>query len=387
MTILYFGMYSRGMEYPRNNNLIRGLCAQGENITEVHAEVTGSFRARIQVAKRVSSALRFLLRLMVSYAVLSWKFVHAPAAEVVVVGHPGYFHIHLARLLCRWFRPDSFLVYDAFIPLYDALVEDRRLLSPSGLPAKALHAFESSCCKAADLCLTDTFAHRRYLASEFKIDVERIRVLRVGPTVADAHTTPADPPADPVFRVLFVGTQIPLHGIEVILEAARQLRDEKDILFRIVGSGQESTRIHALARALRLNNVRFTDWVPTRELGDYIRSHDLGLGIFGTTQKASRVIPSKVFDLCAAGVPFVSADTPAMREVFTHRRNAYLVPAGDPDALAGAIRELKSNAGLRRQLGRAAMETGKTTLGIAEIGKNFSGALRRFSRDRRPARP
>ena len=91
-----------------------------------------------------------------------------------------------------------------------------------------------------------------------------------------------------------------------------------------------------------------------------IRSHDLSLGVFGVTPKTFRVIPSKVYDICAAGVPFITADTPAIREVFTHKKNAYLVPPGNPNALAEAILDLKNDPELRLRISQSSFETGKS---------------------------
>ncbi|MBC8391392.1 MAG: glycosyltransferase family 4 protein [Deltaproteobacteria bacterium] len=105
-----------------------------------------------------------------------------------------------------------------------------------------------------------------------------------------------------------------------------------------------------------------------QRLGELIRSYDLSLGVFGATPKAERVIPSKVFDICAAGVPFITADTPAIREVFIHGENAYLVPQSDPGALADAILYLKTNPELRERIAEKARRTGEKRFSLKQIG-------------------
>ena len=74
------------------------------------------------------------------------------------------------------------------------------------------------------------------------------------------------------------------------------------------------------------------------------------LGIFGTSDKARRVIPNKAFQALACGVPLVTADTPAARELLTDGESALLVPPGDPEALADALQRLSSQPKLTQRL-------------------------------------
>jgi glycosyltransferase involved in cell wall biosynthesis len=83
-----------------------------------------------------------------------------------------------------------------------------------------------------------------------------------------------------------------------------------------------------------------------------LAASDVCLGIFGTSPKASRVIPNKVFDALAAARPVITADTSAAREALAHRDTAWLCPAGDPAALAEAIVELQRDPVLRFDLAR-----------------------------------
>jgi glycosyltransferase involved in cell wall biosynthesis len=327
---------------------------------EAHAAVDGSFHRRANAPRSVVAAAGFALQLLGSFAGLAWKFFRLPAADAVIVGHPGYFHVHFARLLCRLSRRRPRLVYDSFIPLVDAIVNDRRLIPPAGRTARLLHAFEAACLRSADVCLVDTEAQRRYLAREFSLPPEKLCCVRVGPTIRPVFPRPAATEAKEAFRVVFVGTFIPLQGIEVIIEAALRLRGRASIVFRIVGSGQMEASMRRLAARGGADNLEFTGWVETERLGALLRKHDLALGVFGNTAKAGRVIPSKVYDVCAAGLPFITADTPAIREVFTHLLDAYLVPAGDPDALAAAILRLQEDPTLRRRLASGAFEIGRT---------------------------
>ena len=370
LKIIYFGIYSKGIEYPRNNNLIRGLHLNGVSVVQSHFNIVGSFRKRMRVIGNPMEALVFLFKLAVSFVTLAWRFIRAPQANALIVGHPGYFHIHLARILRRLFKKNALLVYDIFIPLYEAIVEDRKLLKPDSLSSRLLHRFEASCCRCADLCLIDTQAHCRYLVETYDLQQKRVHRIFVGATIRDTFDS-LPPVSGETFKVLFFGTYIPLHGVDVIIEAARKLENNPDIQFLLVGSGQLRPEMEQLSRQRGLQNIVFQDWVSTERIAELIRSYDLSLGIFGSTAKTQRVIPSKIFDICAAGVPFITADTPAIREVFVHGENAWFVPQKDPSALANAILLLKSDPELREKIAMGAHQLAEDVFSLHRIGESL----------------
>jgi len=58
---------------------------------------------------------------------------------------------------------------------------------------------------------------------------------------------------------------------------------------------------------------------------------DIGLGIFGTSDKSARVVPHKVFQSMALGVPVITRRSPAIAEFFRDEEHLVLVPAGDAE--------------------------------------------------------
>ena len=149
---------------------------------------------------------------------------------------------------------------------------------------------------------------------------------------------------DEPFRVLFVGKLIPLHGVETILEAAR-LAPELEV--QVIGSGQLNGAMED-----RPANVEWVEWAQYDDLPREYWSAGCALGIFGTSDKAQRVIPNKAFHALACGAPLITADTPAARELLRDEENALLVPPGDPAALAEAMRRLAADPELGRALSR-----------------------------------
>jgi glycosyltransferase involved in cell wall biosynthesis len=62
-------------------------------------------------------------------------------------------------------------------------------------------------------------------------------------------------------------------------------------------------------------------------------------------------VPRILLEAAASGRPIVATDTPGCREIIRHGHNGLLVPAGDGEALAGAIAQLIENAPLRAAMG------------------------------------
>jgi len=90
-----------------------------------------------------------------------------------------------------------------------------------------------------------------------------------------------------------------------------------------------------------------------------IQGAGCSLGIFGSGGKARRVIPNKAFQAIACAAPLITADTAASRELLVDEESALLVPPGDADALASAVRRLAADTELSLRIaagGRAAYE-------------------------------
>jgi len=67
-------------------------------------------------------------------------------------------------------------------------------------------------------------------------------------------------------------------------------------------------------------------------------------------------LPVSLLEAMAAGKPIVATMVGGIPEVVSDRREGLLVPSGDPEALAGAIRELACDPKLAAHLGRQASE-------------------------------
>lgn len=332
MRVCYWGTYDR--DSVRNRVLIAGLRQAGAQVRECHATVWRERQQRVAETARHGLSLRLLLRFGWAYAHLSARLLFMPRPDVVVVGYPGYTDVLVARPIC-WLRRVP-LVLDAFLSIYETAVVDRALVSPGSLKARLLWHVERLACSLADLVLLDTEADCAF----FRTTYGRGRYARlwVGaeepPQVENIGQRQGEG-----LDVLFVGTFIPLHGVEHILRAAAILQPiAPEVRITLIGSGQTYTAMQQLAKELALTNVIWGPaWLDAPQLAQRCTSADVLLGIFGASNKAQRVIPLKAFAALAYGRPLLTADTSGIREALQPGETAFLCPSGDPAALAVAI--------------------------------------------------
>jgi glycosyltransferase involved in cell wall biosynthesis len=121
-------------------------------------------------------------------------------------------------------------------------------------------------------------------------------------------------------------------------------------------------------------------FVPPHELKALLLQADAVLGVFGTTEKAARVVPCKVYDGLSAGLPVVTGDSPAARELLKDGRNALLVDRGDPDSLLRALRRLRDERGLAERMREEALRLAKTRFSREALGLRLRAGLRAIRR-------
>ena len=286
----------------------------------------------------------------------------AGAADALIVGYPGHVDMPAARRVAQG-RP---VVFNPLVSLADTLVEDRGVVAARSPRALALRELDRRAFRGADLVVADTEAHAAHFRETYGLPDERVEVALVG--AEDALFRPGGVASAP-FYALFVGKLIPLHGLETILVAATLA---PEIPFVVVGDGQ-------LASLLvdRPANVERVSWMDYAALPDAYRRAGCALGIFGTGAKASRVIPNKVFQALACARPVITADTPAARELLTHEADALLIPPGDANALAEAVRRLAGDGSLAARVAAAGRATYEARASEVVLGARWHDLLER----------
>ncbi|MCX6577484.1 MAG: glycosyltransferase [Candidatus Aminicenantes bacterium] len=349
MRFVFFGAYNPA--YPRNAVLRRGLKLGGAEVGECRAPAKFKAWAR--------------------YPLLLFSWGRIRDGHGMVPGRfPGFIFVPefcqkdvpLAKLLSL--LTSKRLIFDPLASRYETKIMDWKR-KPADSPSAWWNLkIDGLAFRLADLILADTAAHKEYYCRKYGVKPGKVEVLPLGydDELFKAGNVPGGlsglsakhPPMVPgtvagEFRVLFFGSFLPLHGADIIIEAANIVAgQDPSVRFRLVGSGQTLPEIKAAASGLQ--NVDFSGWLPQDELPRAIEAADICLGIFGRTEKAQRVVPHKIFQSMGMRKPVISARTPAVEEFFHHREHMILCDEPLPRTLAAGILELKKNPDLRRRI-------------------------------------
>lgn len=255
-----------------------------------------------------------------------------PLVRVVTLGRPLWFDE---------FVPPSYALTEPYQPSLKKVI--RKLIVKIAQP---LYVFSMH---RSEFILTDTQIHAEYSARLTRTNLSKYLAVPVGADETlfkPKKTLPAVP-----FQVFYYSSDMqPLHGIEVVLDAAVLLSNEP---VQFVIAGGKSAMAAAVKRAQDKGaNIEYKKWIPFDELSKQMHRSGLALGgPFGGTLQAQHVVTGKTYQSLACGVATLVGESAATSEVFVDKKNALVVPQQNAQELADAIRWASSHP---QELGRIA---------------------------------
>jgi colanic acid biosynthesis glycosyl transferase WcaI len=153
------------------------------------------------------------------------------------------------------------------------------------------------------------------------------------------------------YVALYSGNIANKQGIEIVIDAARLLKDRPDLQFVICGEGANRSRLEA--QAADLDNVRFFDLQPMERLSELLGLATVHL-LPQIAGAADLVLPSKLTNMLASGRPILATAEEGTGLADEVRGCGGLSKPGDPIGFVSKLNRLLDNADLRSELGREA---------------------------------
>jgi glycosyltransferase involved in cell wall biosynthesis len=247
-----------------------------------------------------------------------------------------------------FFKRDK-IINDFFISNFDTYVYDRKKISKLNPRAWWKYFQDFINFRFSKYILSDTQAHFDYWERLFGKFNGKHFVL---PVLADKsiYYPLKDEHKNKTVNILFYGSFIPLHGIDVILQAFKILEDQ-DIKFeaKIIGNGQMYKQMKNLYNQLELKQVQMDGkLIDEQKLANQIRYTDIVLGVFGSSTKAASVVPNKVYQALACKKALVTMQSEAIDEFFL--REDLIQCENKPEELAKILKLLINSEDTRQRL-------------------------------------
>jgi glycosyltransferase involved in cell wall biosynthesis len=217
----------------------------------------------------------------------------------------------------------------------------------AGLPPAA-HRFVMATFARADRVLVLGSYWREFAVRELGLAPERVETLW--------NAVPA-PPArrrrEPgAARLLFLGRLGPRKGVPELLAA---LRHANVALLRwsavLAGDGAVGQYRAEITAAGLQDRIELPGWIDAGMAQDYLANADILV-----LPSHNEGLPIAILEAMAAGLAIVTTPVGAVPDAIRDGQTGLLVPPGDVDALAAALRRLITDPPLRSQLGRRARE-------------------------------
>lgn len=187
------------------------------------------------------------------------------------------------------------------------------------------------------------------------------------------------------FVVGYSGTFRDWHGLDELVEVATYLLDTP-VRFLLVGDGPERGRIERLAGERGVaDRFIITGRVPYDDVPELLAASDACVAPFmpdrhGPSRRHGFILdPLKVFEYLALGKPTVTIDAGNIAALFRDPEHLRMVPAGDAEAMAGALRRLMDDPDTARHMaarGRAHVLASYTwDAHAAQLARLFHGMI------------
>jgi glycosyltransferase involved in cell wall biosynthesis len=179
------------------------------------------------------------------------------------------------------------------------------------------------------------------------------------------------------FVALYAGAMGRANGLDQLVDAAAALRRWGDTRVTIValGDGGERPGLEERTGELGLENLLFLPPVSKEELAGIVGAADVTLTIFAPHPILETNSPNKFFDSLAAGKPVVVNLGGWLRGLVEEHDVGVWVPAGNAEALAGALSSLAANPERVEQMGRNARALAEREFGRDEMADRLARVL------------
>ena len=328
---------------------------QTEEIDGIHVVRVWSYiTANSGFIKRILDYISFM-----PPAVLASFFVRKP--DLVIGTSPQFFTVCAAYLVSRIKRiPFVFELRD----IWPESIKAVGAMNDS-IVIKLLEKIELFLYRKAELIISVTHTFKKTLIGR-GVDAEKIKVITNGVDISRFSKADKDISLVSQFELQgkfvagYVGTHGMAHHLETILEAALIAQENNDdIKFLLLGNGARKQELVELAKKMGLTNMIFIDSVPKDDVARYWSLLDVSIIHLKKIDLFASVIPSKLFECMAMGIPVLHGVMGESAEIVESNQMGFVFEPENEQQLYELLIKLKENADIYQRLQKQAIKASK----------------------------
>lgn len=179
-------------------------------------------------------------------------------------------------------------------------------ISKNSFIYKILLSLSKKIYRSADLITTSSKSFKDYFENELGISAKSKGLLYL-PSYAEDDYKNIKKKSDGKFNLVFAGNIGPAQSVETIIEAANILKNNKNIVFHIVGDGLSRGLCEEMSNKLKLDNVIFHGFHDVKEMPKFYSIADAFLITMVNNEVVNNTLPAKIQSYMLAGKPILGA--------------------------------------------------------------------------------
>lgn len=221
-------------------------------------------------------------------------------------------------------------------------------------------------------------AYVEVINKKYGVKLEKIHVVEVGvdSDIFLRHQILTKKQNKEKHKILYIGSFTGGYDFEGVLNAAKLLSSNDDIIFVLQGSGPMIDEVKKDVEKMGLKNVIIRDVIVSREeVARTMMEADILLLPLRTGKYIQTAIPSKTYEYQAAGKPIIVYGCGETARYIHRHRLGIVIKPGDYIGLAQAILYLINNPEVAKNLGEFSKKYVKENLTLDVIGKKMKNVL------------
>jgi len=226
--------------------------------------------------------------------------------------------------------------------------------------------------------------YKKTLIQKYGLPSKKIRVIEVGVDTScfrPLSNLEKEKPFQDKFVLMYSGVFGPNYDFEIILQAAKALEKDANILFVLRGFGEMKPWIQKQINKLNIKNVLVkSTYLELPELNMLMNFADAFLLAHKKYEAAEAGLPTKLFEYQACGKPIICASLGEPARYIRSTESGITIEPGNVNQMVEAIRFLNSNPVERRRLGKNGLDYVKHNLTFKRLGANIEKLFYEISR-------